>query len=86
VTHLAERWASYRKVAKPWFDYRCGSVSLCPWERHTCVSYLGTKQSTHCGGPAWRKTCKQNSFCVGVWYDRHRAPIWFKRMKSLWLF
>jgi len=23
--------ASNRKVAKPWFDSRCGSQSLCPW-------------------------------------------------------
>jgi len=29
-------------------------------ERHA------NKQSTRCGGSAWRKTCKQNSFCVGV--------------------
>jgi len=29
-------------------------------------SILGAKQSTRCGGPARRKTCKQNSFCVGV--------------------
>jgi len=27
---LVERRASNRKVAKPWFDYRCGSASLCP--------------------------------------------------------
>jgi len=26
--------ASNRKVAKPWFDSRCGSASLCPWERY----------------------------------------------------
>jgi len=30
------------------------------------VSHLGAKQSTRCGCPAWRKTCKQNSLCVGV--------------------
>jgi len=30
------------------------------------VSHLGAKQSARCGGPAWRKTCKQNSFCVGM--------------------
>jgi len=23
-----------RKVAKPWFDSRCGGASLCPWEGH----------------------------------------------------
>jgi len=30
------------------------------------VSHFGAKQSTRCGGPAWRKTCKRSSFCVGV--------------------
>jgi len=30
------------------------------------VSHLGVKQSTRCVGPAWQKTCKQNSSCVGV--------------------
>jgi len=41
-------------------------------------SYLGAKQSTGCGDPAWRKTCKQNSFCVRVvWWktQRHRALV-----------
>jgi len=27
------------------------------------VSHLGAKQSTPCGDPAWRKTCKQNNLC-----------------------
>jgi len=30
------------------------------------VSHFGAKQSTHCGGPAYRKTWKQSSFCIGV--------------------
>jgi len=35
------------------------------------LSQLWAKQSTCCGGPAWRKTCKQKSFCVGVvWQTR----------------
>jgi len=46
VAQLIEYRASNQKVAKPWFDSRCGNASL--------------------GGPAWRKVCKQNSFCVGV--------------------
>jgi len=29
-----KHWASSRKVAKPWFNARCGSASLCPWKRH----------------------------------------------------
>jgi len=33
------------------------------------ISHLGAKQSSRCGGPAGRKTCKQNSFCVGVATD-----------------
>jgi len=38
------------------------------------VSYLGTKHSTRCGGAVWRKTCKQNSFCVGVvWQTEHSS-------------
>jgi len=60
---------------EPRFDSRCGSTSLCPWERHL-ISRLGPKQSTHCGGPAWRKTCKQNSFCVGVvWHGMHLVAM-----------
>jgi len=38
VAQLAERRASNRKIAKPWFDFRCGSASLCPWERHLTQS------------------------------------------------
>jgi len=37
------------------------------------IFHLGAKQSTRCVGPALRKTCKQNSFCVGVEYNRNRA-------------
>jgi len=32
------------------------------------ISHLGPEQSTSCGVPAWRKTCKQNIFYVEmVW-------------------
>jgi len=67
VAQLLEHRASNRKVAKTWFDFRCGSASLCPWKRQlNAVSHLGAKV-VH---PLWclsrRKTCKQNSFCVGV--------------------
>jgi len=34
VAELVERRASNRTVAKPWFDSRCGSASLCPLGRH----------------------------------------------------
>jgi len=30
------------------------------------IFHLRAKQSTRCSAAAWRKTCKQNSFCVGV--------------------
>jgi len=33
VAQLVERLACNRKVTKPWFDSRCGSASLCPWEK-----------------------------------------------------
>jgi len=46
------------------------SESLYPWERNlmllTRMTHLGAKQLTRCGGPAWWKTCKQNSFRVRV--------------------
>jgi len=63
---IVECRASNWKVAKPWFDFRCGSVSLCPWERHLML--LPTwGQAVY---PLWwlslSKTCKQNSFCAGV--------------------
>jgi len=63
---LVDHWASNRKVAKPCFNSRCSSMSRWPWELTLNAVFHLTKQSTHCGGPAWRKTCKQNSFCVGV--------------------
>jgi len=49
------------------------SLSSCPRTQEVslgktlnAISNLGAKQSTRCGGPAWRKSCKQNSFYVGV--------------------
>jgi len=40
MAQLVERRASNRKVAKPWFDSRCGSASLCPWEGHLMLFYI----------------------------------------------
>jgi len=49
-----------------------------PWDMasveflHAPISRKGLgSTTTRCGSPAWRKTCKQNSFCVGVigWID-----------------
>jgi len=60
---------STRQVIKSmwnhWFDSWCGSMLLCSWERHFMLftSRGQLKQSTHCGGPAWLKPCKWNSYC-----------------------
>jgi len=35
-------------------------------ETLNAISHLEAKQSTRFGGPARRKTCKQNSICVGL--------------------
>jgi len=64
---LVERRASNRKVAKPWFDSRSDSASLCPWERHLMLfSTLGPSSLPVGVSQPDEKTCKQNSFCVGV--------------------
>jgi len=34
MAQLVKCRACNRKVAKPLFDSRCSSASLCPWERH----------------------------------------------------
>jgi len=41
---------------------------------------LMLKQSILCGDPAWRKTCKQNSLCVGVAWQTQSIQhlVWFK--------
>jgi len=53
------------------------------------ISHFEAKQSTRCGGSAWRKTCNRTA-SVLEWYDRHRTyDIWFKtknRLKSFDLF
>jgi len=64
INSLVECRVSNWNVAKPWFNFWCGSASLCP--SLNVISHLGAKQSTHRGALAWLKTCKQNSFCVGV--------------------
>jgi len=55
------------------------------------ASHLEAKQSTRCGGPAWRKTCKQNSFYVGVGRQynilfKGRSNISFQPSKLIFLF
>jgi len=39
------------------------------------VSHIEAKHSTHCGGPAWRNTCKQSSFCVEVVWQTQSNQI-----------
>jgi len=47
------------------------------------TSYLEAKQSTRCDGPAWRKTCKQNSFCaVVLWPGMWKRKL--EAVKFLW--
>jgi len=49
--------------------------------------YFGAKQSTRYDGPAWRKTCKQNSFCVGVvWQTQSivKHLVQTKKIGSYW--
>jgi len=40
VAQLVEGQASNRKVAKPWFNSRCGSASLCLWEIHLMLCLI----------------------------------------------
>jgi len=44
MAQLLERRASNLKVAKPWFDFWCGSTSLLPWERHLILFLVQTKR------------------------------------------
>jgi len=47
-----------------------------PWDKQL--------ESTPCGGPPWRKTCKQNSFSVGVvWHTQSIVQHLVKRRKFL---
>jgi len=66
---MKKLWLAGKKVGppkKPLLFWSCN-------QGINAVSHLGAKHSTRCDGPAWRITCKQNSFYVGVVYDRHRA-------------
>jgi len=66
VTQLVEHGVSNRKIAKPWFDYLCGSTSLRPWKRHLML--FPTMESSQ---PDERHANRTAS--VLVWYNRHRA-------------
>jgi len=47
------------KVAKPCFDYRCGSGSLRFWERHPSWGQVVCSRI----GPAYQKTAKRTVLC-----------------------
>ena len=67
IAELVERQVSDRKVADPWFDSRTGNA-CCVLGKDTLPIF--PKQSTRSGGPAQRKTCKQNSKHGGLrWCD-----------------
>jgi len=74
---LTVRWANKLTVAKPWFNSRCGSASLCPcWKRRLMAFYLGAKQFTRRCSPVRQKMYKQDS--APCWsgktdLDRHKA-------------
>ena len=57
-------------------DWQCVVVSL---ERHFYASISsGVKQSTRCGGPFWRKSCKaepKNGCSALVWLDKRRILV-----------
>jgi len=60
---------------------------LYPWGKTlNAVSHLGATQSTRCGGPAWRKTCKQNSFCVVVVWQTQSIGQHLIQTKKIYLF
>jgi len=66
-------WAGNPKVAKPWFDSRCGSASLCRWERHLILfSILGPSNiAVVVVQPNERHA--NTTASVLEWYDKHRA-------------
>jgi len=92
AVQLVGRQASSRKVAKPWFAFRCGSASLCSCERHlTLFPVLGRSISLPVAmAQPDERHANRTASGVGViwqwyvleWYDRRRANnIWFKRRR-----
>jgi len=70
------RLKSNRTVTKCWFVSRCGSASLCPWNKHS-ISFLilePTSQVLHLSW--WRSQTKsmlKTAFCVEV--VRHTQSV-----------
>jgi len=63
-----------RQVAKPWFDSRCGSTSLCPWERHLMLfPTLGPISQLFVVVQPDERHANRTVASVLGWYDRHRA-------------
>jgi len=61
-----KRRASNRKVAKPWFDSRCGSASLCPWEKHSMLFPTWGQAVYPLWWPSLTKDMQTEQLCVGV--------------------
>jgi len=54
---------SFQKPMIGWLKAGPSKKPLLFWsckQAINAVSHLEAEQSTRCGGPAWRKTCKQN--------------------------
>jgi len=67
----------------PRFDSRCGSASLCPWERHLMLFHILRPSSLPVvvAYPDERHTNRTAS--LWEWYDRHKAyNIRFKRRRT----
>jgi len=75
VASLIECRDSIRKVRNPWFDSRCTSASLCPWEIYLMLFLILLWGQTVY--PLWWPRLTNNmqteQEAVLEWYDRHRA-------------
>jgi len=69
---------------KPWFDSRCGSALLCPWERHLKLFPTLGPSSLPVVVAQHDERHANSTATVMEWYDKHRAySIWFKRRRSV---
>jgi len=67
VALLVECQASNRKVAKRWLDSRCGSTSLCLWERYLMLFFiLGSSSLLVVVPQPDERHASRTIICVGV--------------------
>jgi len=77
------RWASNRKVAKPWFDSRCGSATICLWERYLMLFPILGPSSLPVVVAQRNERHANRTTSVLEWYDNHNGyNIWFKSQVS----